>query len=189
MEHILLTSEAFIKSVTNISDNLSGKFLLPSIREAQEIGLKGILGDCLLSALKDMVSDGTISGTGNEAYKDLLDRCQYYLAYMTMVEVTNKVAYKVANMGVTKTSDDNVTPASQDEIGKQQYYYQSKADSMAYQLQNWIIENRTAFPELTDCDCNRIKSNLYSAATCGIWLGGARGKKLSHRVRREKEFK
>ena len=35
MAEILLTSEAFVKSVTNVSDNLAGKYILPSIREAQ----------------------------------------------------------------------------------------------------------------------------------------------------------
>ena len=29
---ILLTSEKFVKSVTSISDNLAGKYLLPAIR-------------------------------------------------------------------------------------------------------------------------------------------------------------
>ena len=42
MAEILLSSEAFVKTVTSISDNLSGKYILPSLREAQEIGLKRI---------------------------------------------------------------------------------------------------------------------------------------------------
>ena len=36
MAEILLSSEAFIKSVNSVSDNLSGKYILPSLREAQE---------------------------------------------------------------------------------------------------------------------------------------------------------
>ena len=55
MAEILLTSEAFVKSVTNVSDNLAGKYILPSIREAQEQGLKGILGDPLLAKVKDLM--------------------------------------------------------------------------------------------------------------------------------------
>lgn len=176
MAEILLSSEAFVKSVTSISDNLSGKYVLPSLREAQEIGLKGILGDCLLDKLKVLVKDNAINGAENKLYKELVDRCQYYLAYMTIVEVTNKTSFKVGNFGVTKSTDENLQVASQDEIAKMQYYYQSKADACCYDLQTWVLENRTAFPELNDCDCRRISSNLYSAASCGIFLGGARGK-------------
>lgn len=178
MEEILLSSETFIKRVTSISDNVAGKYILPSLREAQETGLKGILGDRLLTVLKGMVKDGSISSVGNAAYKELLDRCQYYLAYRTLVEVCVKVSFKVANFGVTKSTDENLELASPDEVAKMQYYYQSKADSLCYDLQGWLLENAGLFPELDVCECRRIESNLYSAASCGIWLGGPRGKIL-----------
>lgn len=176
MAEILLSSEAFVKSVTSVSDNLSGKYILPSLREAQEIGLRGIIGDCLLTKLKTLVKENTINAEENEQYKELIDRCQYYLAYVTIVEVTNKASFKVGNFGVAKSTDENLQVATQDEIVKMQYYYQSKADACCYDLQNWLIEHRTAFPELNDCDCNRISANLYSAASCGMFLGGVRGK-------------
>lgn len=174
MAEILLSSEAFVKSVTSASDNLSGKYILPSLREAQEIGLRGILGDALLSKLKEMVGCGCLCG----AYKTLVDHCQYYLAYATIVEVTNKVSYKIGNFGVTKTQDENLQVASQDEIAKMQYYYQSKADACCLDLQNFLLEHREDYPELTECCCHKIESNLRSAATCGLFLGGARGKRL-----------
>lgn len=176
MAEILLSSETFIKSVTNISDNLSGKYLLPALREAQEIGLRGILGDRLLDRLKSLVKDGQLDAEGNEAYKTLVDRCQYYLAYQTITEVVNKVSYKIVNFGVSRTTDENIQVATQDEIAKQQYYYQSKADSCCLSLQNYLLDNRGLYPELTECACNRIESNLRSAATCGIFLGGARNR-------------
>lgn len=174
---ILLTSETFVKSVTNISDNLSAKYLLPSIREVQEVNLRQILGDCLLTALKDKVADDSILTQANVAYHDLLDRCQYFLAYRAICEIIPKVSHKIANSGLVKTSDENVQNSSQDEIVKNEYYYLSKADSYALLLQKWILENRAAFPELRECDCNRIQANLHSAASCGLWLGGVRGKR------------
>lgn len=177
MAEVLLSSEKFIKSVTNISDNLAGKFLLPSLREAQDISLKTILGESLIHKLKDLLKAGQIDNPSNAWYKRLLDECQYYLAYTTIVEITNKVSYKIGNAGVKVTSDENLTPASQDEIIKQQYYYQAKADAYCYQLQGWLLENKVNFPELTETHCRRIKATLLSAASCGLYLGGARGKK------------
>lgn len=176
MAEYLLTSETFVKSVSSISDNIAGKYILPSIREAQEVSLKSILGSCLLNALKDMGIAGTLAAQGNEAYKDLVDRCQYFLAYTAIVEITNKVSYKIGNFGVTKSNDENLSVVTQDEIGKMQYYYQSKADFCALELQQFLLENRAFYPELTDCACAKIKSNLYSAASCGLWLGGPRAK-------------
>ena len=177
MAEIILTSEKFVKSVTSVSDNIAGKYIPPSLREAQEQGLKGILGDALLAKLKGLVANKEIDLESNAAYKNLLDRCQYYLAYTAIVEVTNKVSYKIGNFGVAKSADENLQVASQDEIGKMQYYYQSKADAHCLDLQNFLLQNRSDYPELTENCCHTIESNLHSAASCGIFLGGARGKR------------
>lgn len=173
---ILLTSETFVKSVTSASDNLNAKYLRPSIREAQEIHYKRIVGGCLLNKLKALVAASEIELPENIAYKLLLEESQYYLAYMALVEVSDKVAYKIANVGVVKTADQNIYNASQDEIAKLKYYYQAKADATCYELQGYILKHKADYPELDRCQCERIRSNLTSAATCGIWLGGARGK-------------
>ena len=177
MAEIILTSEKFVKSVTSVSDNIAGKYILPSLREAQEQGLKGILGDALLAKLKGLVANKEIDLESNAAYKILLDRCQYYLAYAAIVEVTNKVSYKIGNFGVAKSADENLQVASQDEIGKMQYYYQSKADAHCLDLQNFLLQNRSDYPELTENCCHTIESNLHSAASCGIFLGGSRGRR------------
>ena len=177
MAEIILTSEKFVKSVTSVSDNIAGKYILPSLREAQEQGLKGILGDALLAKLKGLVANKEIDLESNAAYKILLDRCQYYLASTAIVEVTNKVSYKIGNFGVAKSADENLQVASQDEIGKMQYYYQSKADAHCLDLQNFLLQNRSDYPELTENCCHTIESNLHSAASCGIFLGGARAKR------------
>ena len=173
MAEILLTSESFVRSVTNVSDNLAGKYILPSIREAQEQGLKSILGDCLLSKVKQLISSNALDGK----YKELVDHCQYYLAYAAIVEVTNKVSFKIGNFGVAKSQDENLQVASYDEIVKMQYYYQTKVDAYCLELQAWLLDNKGSFPELNECHCRKLSSNLYSAASCGIFLGGCRGKK------------
>ena len=176
MAEILLSSENFIKSVTNISDNVSGKYILTSLREAQDVGLRNILGDNLLEKLKALVKSG-IDAHENIMYKYLLNKCQYYLAYMTIVELVHKVSYKIGNAGVVKATDENLQVASFEEIIAQKEFYQGKADFYCLQVQNYILENRSAFPEVDNNTCKKIQATLHSAATCGFFLGGARGKR------------
>ena len=176
MNEVLLTSETFVKSVSNISDNIAGKYLLSAIREAQEIKLKSIVGSALLSKLKQLVADNEIAQPENAAYQELIDRCQYFLTYQSIAAITIKVSFKVANIGVSKNTDENVQYASLDEVGKVETYYQSKADFYAYELQLFLLDNASSYPELSDNDCYKIRKNLYSSATCGVWLGGPRGK-------------
>ena len=173
MVEILLTSEKFIKEVTNVSDNLSGKYLQSSIREAQEMHLKAILGTALLNKCKTLLSQRQLTGV----YKDLVDECQYYLAYTTLADLAVKASYKITNFGLVKSEDEKLQIASWDEIAKNQEFYQAKADAMCYQLQGWILEHRSDFPELNESKCRQLRSNLYSSASCGIFLGGARGKR------------
>lgn len=174
VKETLLTSETFLKSVLPISDNVAGKYIQASIREAQEIGFKGIVGSALLKRLKEMVADETLSA--NPMYEELVQEAQYYLAYQAGVELCKKVAFKIANMGVVKTSDEHVEPVPTEDVDKVAADYQNKADMAAYELQGWIMDNCSAFPELGEAGYHKIKANLKSAATCGIWLGGARGK-------------
>lgn len=174
MAEVLLTSESFVKSVTSISENVYGRYLLPSIREAQETSLRSVLGDALTNRLKQ------VAGSKNEAdkkYLDLIEKLQYFLAYSSIVELIPKVQFKIANAGVVKTTDENIQTATFSEVEKMIFFYQSKADSECHKLQQWLLNNYSDYPELSENDCRSIKANLTSAASCGLWLGGSRGKR------------
>ena len=174
MAEVLLTSESFVKIVTSISDNVFGNYLLPSIREAQETSLRGVLGDSLTDRLKEVVSNPE---TSEKKYLDLIDKLQYFLAYSTIVKLIPKVQFKIGNAGVVKTTDENIQTATSSEIEKTIFDYQSQADSECRKLQRWLLNNYSDYPELSENDCRSIKANLTSAASCGLWLGGARGKR------------
>ncbi len=174
MAEVLLTSESFVKSVTSISENVFGNYLLPSIREAQETSLRGVLGDSLTDRLKEVVGSPE---TSEKKYLDLIDKLQYFLAYSTIVKLIPKVQFKIGNAGVIKTTDENVQTATFSEIEKTIFNYQKQADAECRKLQQWLLKNYSDYPELSENDCRSIKANLTSAASCGLWLGGARGKR------------
>lgn len=178
MAEVFLISETTVKECCSISENLAGQYIRPSVREAQDVSLRNIIGTALLRKLKELVAAGTIGDQENAAYKDLLDIAQPFLANTACVGIAQRVTYKVTNAGVVKTPDEKVEVASQPDMAKVQTFYQSKADSCAFDLERWILENRGDFPELREHDCERIHAHLYTAATCGIWLGGPRGQRL-----------
>lgn len=182
MTDVLLTSERFVKDATSISDNLAGKFLLPSIREVQETRLRDTLGSCLLDRVKALIPVDPQKGVrpideeNNAAYKELVLRAQYFLAYAAAAEVCMKTSMKVTNFGVVKTTDENAAVATYDETAKTKDYYVFKSDAALRKLQRWLLDNAGALPELDACACNAIRANLRSAASSGLWLGGVRGK-------------
>lgn len=176
MVEVLLTSEKLVKEIACINDNIAGDYIRAAVIEAQNIRLKSIIGPALLSKLKSMISDGSIEASGNELYKDVVDQVQYYLAYQTLAELTYKTTYKLSNFGVVKTDDENVSVPSFDDVEKVRASYQNKADYYCIELQTFLLKNRSKLPELDANRCDRIHANLKSAATCGLFLGGVRGK-------------
>lgn len=178
MAEILLTSEKYIKDNCDISDNISGKFIQSAIQEAQDLYLTAILGDELVDKLKALVDSKEINQEVNKQYKTLLDKyVQKYLMWMVKIDLAHNTSYKVSNFGVTKTSDENIQVASQDEIIADQDYSQAKADAYCSKMQGYLLDNCSLFPELSENRLHQMRAQLYSAATCGVFLGGARGKR------------
>lgn len=176
MANVLLTNSTYIKSITNISDNVADKYLFPTINESQEIDLKNVIGERLLNKLKDMVQDQSINDPENEIYKELLTKSQFFLAYSVASKLAVILSYKIDNVGVYHTADENLAYASFGEVQHMEEYYQNKADFFKLEVVNFCLNNRSKLPELTDSQCHSIKSNLYSVESCGIVLGGERGK-------------
>ena len=170
-KQILLLSESTIKARTPLEDNVSGKIILPAIRFAQEQGLREIIGSNLLDKLKDLVEAGTIEGD----YRDLLQRCQDYLCYKALTEICTLTAVKISGAGLQQVSDERMNPISISDSYSVQSWYQNKADYCARLLQNYLVKNYTKFPELSTGQYLDIRSNLYSSATSGLFLGGRRG--------------
>lgn len=185
MTYIQLTSEEFVKSLTPISDNLQSKYLISAIREAQDNTLRWILGDMLLDKLQRLVADDEIRLPENADYKALIDQCQYVLAYQAVANCLVKTAYKIGNIGVAKASDENLQPVTWSELTSVRDDYQKKADSYVANLQRYLLNNRALFPELSECQCNIISAHLNSSASCGLVLGGARGKIEPRRITRK----
>ena len=175
--NVLLIGENRIKSLSPLSDNLSGKYLLPTIKIVQDVQLRGTIGSCLLTAIQQMIAEGTIGNPENEAYKDLLDNyIQPYMTYQTLSELVEILANKLVNAGVTQVNDEHQNNSYRDEKNDLKLNYLRHADSYKRLLQEFLLNNQKAFPELKDCDCSRLRDNLNTAYSGGVWLGGPRGK-------------
>lgn len=175
---ILLCSEKFVKSITQVDDNLASGYLGVAIRESQEIYLTQILGSALVSKLQKLIEDNEIDNPENSMYKELLSPVQFYLAYKAMSEVVLLSSVKISNFGPSQSSDDHIRNLDLEETLKYRNILVTKADSYAKLLQQYILENAYAFPEVGECGANAIKAELKSAASTGLFLGGDRGKRV-----------
>ena len=177
---VLLISEDYIKSVTNVSYNIAGDYLLPAIKLAQDINLESTIGTQLLEKLQELIYNNDISNQENEMYKLLLDNyIQPYLAYATIQHIVPTVAYKLVNQGVVRTDDEKSYNVTSNEVDKVADYYNHLANTYKKRLQLFLIAKYNEFPELLKWkSIADIRANLYSAAGCNVNLGGPRGRSI-----------
>jgi hypothetical protein len=161
---------------TNISDNANSKVLSTAIREVQDFELQEIIGEILLDKLCQLIIDGTIEEPENKIYKDVLDKSQMFIAYKVIAKLTLMFSYKIDNAGVVQSRDEFLDSVGMDDVLKLNDMYTNKADHYCYLLQNFIMSHLSELPEVTEFQAWKIHSTLYSAASSGVFLGGARGK-------------
>lgn len=169
--NVLLISEKTLKERSALNDNVFGKWILPAIWEAQNIGLRRIIGDCLYDTLISMVADGSIKNEGNMAYKELLeDYVTDYLLYETQYELVKYLNYKLGNIGAVVSNDEHVQTLSRADLELMRNEYQAKADWCASRIRNHLKCCHDALG-IDECTCRK----LIDVASTNIWLGGPRG--------------
>lgn len=174
MTDVLLISENYLRSAFMISDNVQSKFILPAIKYAQETHYQTIVGSCLYKRLLDGVLNEDLS----DLERELLNMSKRYIGLMAISELCVITTFKINNIGLNSTSDDKVETFDVNDTMFVHDYYIHQADFHKKRIQQYLLSHRKDFPELCCCDCDSIKSNLYSAASCGIFLGGPRGKHI-----------
>lgn len=178
MTNILFTSEDYIKTNSNLSDNMFGKNLLPAMREAQDVYCQQIIGSTLYNKLIGLIDSGEIIENEFAIYKELLDDyVRPYLLYQTLVQLIPVINAKLVNFGTSQSNDEHLVNLSQGDVTVLTGHYQNMADFYCRRLQEFILQHNDVL-DVDICTCEGIVANLKSSASCGIWLGGTRGRKF-----------
>ena len=102
-----------------------------------------------------------------------------FIINKVIAELIVMINYKIDNAGLIQTSDDNIECLGIDDTMTLKGYYDSRADHYAHLLQNFLIENLSRLPELTQPQVYKIHATLHSAGNPSVFLGGARGRGLA----------
>lgn len=163
-----------VRTLSNISDNVNSKVLAAAIRTVQDDELMLIVGEPLLDKLKDVKENG-----GPEIYTEVIEKARMFIINKVIAELIVMINYKIDNAGLIQTSDDNIECLGIDDTMTLKGYYDSRADHYAHLLQNFLIENLSRLPELTQPQVYKIHATLHSAGNPSVFLGGARGRGLA----------
>lgn len=169
MTNTLLISEKYVKTQSNIQDNVWGDFLTPAIREAQDIELQPIIGRPLYKKILKEVEEKNVE----ERFKTLIeDWIQPYLLYQTIVSLIPIIGTKLGNIGTVISNDEHVQNISSSERENLEYRYRYLADHYKSELQKYLLANKDLYPELTSTCLKNL--NLKSSNSLPLWTGGIR---------------
>jgi len=73
MRKPLFISINYLRTNTIINDNVQGEILDQVIKQVQETQIQTLLGTSLYNKYNNIINDGSITGTTNANYKELLD--------------------------------------------------------------------------------------------------------------------
>lgn len=178
--NVIFIGTGDVKNITIVNSNVSDEFVGYAIRDTQNIDLQGIIGTALLEKIKELVYN-KIKGLENDidddlniAYNDLLEGfIKPYLIHQTVVNILIPIAYKVRNMGIVKTSDNNIGNADMDEIKYLMEYYNNQASFFETRLSKYLCAHKDSYPELEMNDESWMSQPLIGKnfATTSLFLG------------------
>lgn len=166
MSKVLLISEATLKRVTLINDNVDGAYILPAIQTAQDIDLETAIGPALVRKLQDLVATGDIANEDN--YKKLLDDyITPYLCWTVMTNIQLNLNYKFSNSGMIQNYDDKKAAIDYSNGAALAKQYEWNANSYGMKLKNYLCSNSSKYPEYHQCVEHQGAEEL---PLCGIFL-------------------
>lgn len=177
LHNVYLISESVLKKRSLITDPTLSVYIKPAIECAQKIGLRGIIGDCLLEKLQYLVVTKNEERTGiliNEDeyvhYKELLNNyVTDYLCYATMSEVVIPYRDKMRNAGIVNTADNNYQQPAFSEVQYVKRYWNDNAQYYGTRLREYIVANKEWYPEYDcGCECGNNGGKLDKTYHCGI---------------------
>lgn len=180
MERVLLLDEELMKATLSIDDNLAKGYIRPAIILAQDIYLEETLGTALTDRLKSCVkAKADTKEPIPTAYQTLLDKVQKMLGHYATAFIIDNVSGKISNAGVLRTEDEKMTSLSKEELAERKANEIHYGDMYRGRVQRFLIAHYDDYPELREWNSiAELRAQLYSSATCGLWLGGARGRSI-----------
>lgn len=170
---IYFVSEKTIKENSNIDVNTDTHYILPALREAQEIELQTIIGQMLYQRLQGMIEDKSIDEEANALYRAFLGEIKYYLIYNVLSNIILKVNYKINNGGLQQTSDENLQPVQLKDAQSLKQYYEDRANFYGERIR-WFMVDHYDELGIGDEDVTNLRAQLDDLAPCSIYLGGAK---------------
>jgi len=167
---VYFISTSYLKDNTPLNENLDDKILKSSIKEAQEIYIRDIIGSGIYDELQTQAYAGTLTADNTTLLDSYIAPC---LKYYTLVESMLPLTYKFMNKSVASRNSENATPATPADLTHIEQRYRDKAEYYGERLRDYLRTYPNKYPLYlnpgSDFDTIRPKSTAFFG---GMYLPG-----------------
>ena len=160
----------YLKDNTPLNENLDDKLLKASIKEAQEVYIRDIIGSGVYNELQDQAYNDTLTADNRTLLDTYIAPC---LKYYTLVESMMPLTFKFLNKTVASRNSENATPVTTDELTMIEKRYRDKAEYYADRLRSFLKEYPELYPKYlnygTGFDAIKPSNTAFLG---GMYLGG-----------------
>jgi hypothetical protein len=147
MTSTFILSEAKFRQFTDVNDSLDTALIKNAIREAQDIHLQRIIGTKLYNKILSDIDASSLTG----AYATLVnDYIADFLLYAAYYETLEAIYIRPRNNGLlTPTGGENSVEVDRSLFNVKRQSVENKMEFYAEKLSQYISENESTFPELS----------------------------------------
>lgn len=174
--NVLLCSPETIKSNNMLDCNVDDSMISSVIYTAQNVYLRDILGDKLVTKLQTLVYNSinniedNINDANNTVFKALLDTfVKDVITYKVLSDLVVLNTLKIKNAGVVQLSDTNISTVSLNDLKYLKDYFDTYFNSALNRMTDYINNNKDTFKNYTHIGCECEDNKKYG--NIGIWLG------------------
>lgn len=167
MSYVVFISEARLKKLTAVHDNVEPNELMPFVVQAQDVYIQDILGTYFYQELKDKITNNTVSGY----YKTLLDdyispTLANYAVYLALPSLN----YKIKNKSVLNPSSEEAQNTDLSQLKYLRGSVQDTSQFYAERTREYLRDNQEQFPEYTNPGVDGMMPNKNNPYFHGVYI-------------------
>lgn len=167
MSNVLFISEARLKSLTAIHDNVTPSDLMPYVLQGQDIYIQDLLGTSFYNSLKTAVSASTLTAAEDTLIDDYLSPTLANYALYLAIPTLN---YKFKNKAVLNPTSEESNSTTLEEIKYLRQSVQDAAQFYAERTIDYLKANDSEFPNYTNPDSDYMLPNKITQYNHGVYI-------------------
>lgn len=161
-----MISEARLKRITSIDNNVEPDELVQFIVQAQDLKIQSLLGTKFYNNLKDSIADDSLTSDERTLLNDYIAPVIAHYAYYYALPSLN---YKTKNKAVvTPTSEESTTT----ELSELKYLRQSIRDTAEFyesRLRDYLCDFSSLFPDYINYGTDGMSPSTAKRSTSGFF--------------------